>query len=110
MSVNSGSHFELPVLVYAEALPFGSAARRWVVANSYRVSFGHDPYVTSGGGMLSAFEPVPGTVYLDEQANLEVGVLTVYITSIKRIYTLIRDTACIGDRMRLEANPPLGVR
>ena len=42
------------------------------MANSYRVSFGHDPYATSGGGMLSAFEPVPGTVYLDEHANLEV--------------------------------------
>ena len=48
--------------------------RRWVVANSYRVSFGHDPFATAGGGMLSAFEPVPGTVYLDEAANLEVRV------------------------------------
>lgn len=47
--------------------------RRWVVGNSYRVTFGHDPISQMGGGVLSSFESVPGTVYLDQNANMEVG-------------------------------------
>jgi hypothetical protein len=43
-----------------------------VVATSYRVSFGHDPVIHAGGGMLGSFEFVPATIYLDEEANMEV--------------------------------------
>lgn len=39
---------------------------------SYKVGFGHDPVSSMGGGMLSSFQPVPGTIHLDSSANMEV--------------------------------------
>ena len=45
---------------------------RWVVGVSYKVGFGHDPMLSMGGGMLSSFEPVPGTIHLDSSSSMEV--------------------------------------
>jgi hypothetical protein len=43
------------------------------VGISYKVNFGHDPVTSRGGGMLSSFEAVPGTIHLDGAANMEVS-------------------------------------
>lgn len=42
------------------------------MGTSYRVAFGHDPMTQKGGGLLSHFVPVPGTIYLSDDANMEV--------------------------------------
>ena len=39
---------------------------------SYKVGFGGDPVQNWGGGMLSSFEAVPGSIHLDADANMEV--------------------------------------
>jgi len=45
---------------------------RWAVGTSYRVAFGQDPMTQKGGGLLSHFVPVPGTIYLTDDAKMEV--------------------------------------
>lgn len=43
---------------------------RWVVGNSYRVSFSHDPMMQKGGGLLGAFVPVRGSIFLTDDAEM----------------------------------------
>ncbi len=40
------------------------------MGNSYRVSFSHDPMIQKGGGLLGAFVPVRGTIYLTDDAEM----------------------------------------
>ncbi|BDA46012.1 probable lipase at C-terminar half [Coccomyxa sp. Obi] len=43
---------------------------RWVVGNSYRMSFSRDPMIQKGGGLLGSFVPVRGTIYLTDDAEM----------------------------------------